>query len=199
MHPEEVTEITGKQLALIAQDKSYAIQKKSTLNDQKWQAFRTRVVAEGLARSFLTDEVQLTAEGHEIASRSPQGYTRFRRKRERELGDTLLTNAHARYGAWATIAATAVSIMATCIAYEALIKPDSDDKKVEKLENTQTILKARIDSLSTQQHLLVKKQDSLAHLIASTTHPATPIAPASDVISTPKATRTVQGKKARRN
>ena len=191
MYPEEITELTGKQLALIAQDRAYAIQKRSTLNEQQWHAFRTRLVAEGLARSFLTDEVQLTAEGHEIASRSPQGYHRFRRKRERELGDTLLTNLFSRYGALATILATGVSLVA-------LAKPDSDDKKVKEFEHTQITLKARIDSLSAQQRLLAKKQDSLTHIIASTIHPASPTAPAPNAISTQKAKRAIQGKKARR-
>lgn len=188
MSQKEITDLVGKQLALIAQNPIYAVLKTSGLNDRQWQAFRIRVVSEGLARDPFTDQVKLTPEGEEVASRSPKGYECFRRKRTRELGDTLLTNMYSRWGALATIAATLLSLWA-------VFKPDDTKETINILEKTQLILQRRIDSLSAQQRLLSNKQDSLIRFILKTVRPVHPSPTAAhDSSSTPEIRQPIQSK-----
>lgn len=192
MLPQDITDLASRMLPLIAQSTDHYSYHGSGLKSKEWDLLRTRLLADGLATSLNGELLQLTPEGHEVVSKGPRGYVRFRRKRERELGDTLLTNLFSRYGAIATIAATGIALWA-------LLKPDGNDEKVKELERVQIVTQAKLTSVTSRLQVLANKQDSLAHIIAKGTKSANSSPSASHaIVPSSQAEQAIPGKAASR-
>jgi hypothetical protein len=158
MLPQEITDLASRMLPLIAQSTDHYNYHGSGLKSKEWDALKTRLLADGLATSLTGELLQLTPEGHEVVSKGPKGYIKFRKKRDSEKNDSLLTNLYSRYGAIATVGATIISLAALLIP---LFKSDNTDTKIKELEQKQVLLRVELDSLHRHLGLLSQKQDSL--------------------------------------
>lgn len=186
MLPDYIESLVTRMLPIVAKGDNrstqYFYQKQSGLSSQEWQALERRLLELGLSKVCAPGAIELTAEGHDIASNN--SYLQFVAERNKQAKDSSRTNRYTRTGVIANVIytiLTAISIVLSSIlvwfGYAAYKNPDINGEAIKRLKAEQMADSAKLSALQNRINTLANSQDSLVKAITNLKPPsyATPI------------------------